>query len=669
MRKSAPITALLLIWFLACSQIVIFGAHVNQEANAANPGSSQKAGSVAKKSKKKRRKRKTVSSAFPYFALPGSADSVTKSVATAQGPSASSIPVPQTRTINRASRTPGIHITPVAVKQVGAPLFSGSNNTPITIGAENFGPEPIPAEPYSSDIDVLALQGVVTSVSVTINGLQHSSPDDLDMLLVAPNDRSFHFWSDVGGTAPANGVLPQAITVTVSDDGATFLPDDGPLINGTTYKPFNNDTVGDEFPLPAIGPPYNEPASAGAATFASVFGGMTGEQAGGTWRLFVTDDQNGNGGVISEGWTLNISTQIPATAAGQFVISEFRTSGPLGSSDDFVELYNTTGASLIVQAADATGGLSIASSDGTVRCIVPNGTVVPTNGHYLCANTNVVNSSNRARRTADSTILGDIPDNAGIAIFATTGTGPSNQNLANRIDAVGPVVEPNTLYKEGNGYPTLNTTNLDYSFYRDLRPNGVPKDTGDNAADFLFVDTNGTSTSAGQRLGAPSPEGLTDVRTTNDEVAISVVAPCVGSADSPNRIRSLDPDPANNSTFGTLSIRRAITNLTGNDITRLRFKIIDLTTFPAPAGTADLRLRTSSTTTEVDQCNQNATIDLAGITLEQPPAQPNGGGFNSNGIVTLPAPLPPSETIFVNFLFGVQQTGRFLVYVNIETLP
>jgi len=122
-----------------------------------------------------------------------------------------------------------------------------------------------------------------------------------------------------------------------------------------------------------------------------------------------------------------------------------------------------------------------------------------------------------------------------------------------------------------------------------------------------------------------------------------------------------------------MSVRRAFTNLTADPITRLRFKVINVTTFPAPGGIADLRLRTSESSTEPDPCGGGkSTISLAGLTLEQPPSQPNGGGFNSNvsaDTVNLDTPLQPGETIFVNFLFGIQQTGTFRVFVNIEALP
>ena len=41
---------------------------------------------------------------------------------------------------------------------------------------------------------------------------------------------------------------------------------------------------------------------------------------------------------------------------------------------------------------------------------------------------------------------------------------------------------------------------------------GARKDTDNNAADFIFEDTNGTSAGAGQRLGTPGPENLARAR-------------------------------------------------------------------------------------------------------------------------------------------------------------
>ena len=123
-------------------------------------------------------------------------------------------------------------------------------------------------------------------------------------------------------------------------------------------------------------------------------------------------------------------------------------------------------------------------------------------------------------------------------------------------------------------------------------------------------------------------------------------------------------------------------NNTGGNVTRLRFRVIDLDTFPAASGFADLRPRTSSSVV-VAGINDSATctaagqatpcsVTVQGSTLEQAPSQPNGGGFNTSlsaGTVTLGTPLANAASIDVQFLLGIQQTGNFRIYVNIEALP
>jgi hypothetical protein len=200
----------------------------------------------------------------------------------------------------------------------------------------------------------------------------------------------------------------------------------------------------------------------------------------------------------------------------------------------------------------------------------------------------------------------------------------------------------------------------------------VPKDTDDNNADFVFVDTSATNVGAPNSLGAPSFENLASPTQQNNNFAATPMAPCIATASAPNRVRDLTPDADNQSTFGTLAIRRVITNNTVNDVTRLRFRVIDITTTPVPQGVADLRVRTSPSATEDDPCQPGGLLDVVGLTLETPPSQPIGGGLNSTlsaGTITLDTPLPPNSSITVNFLLGVQQTGRFRFFVNVEALP
>ena len=376
-------------------------------------------------------------------------------------------------------------------------------------------------------------------------------------------------------------------------------------------------------------------------------------------------------------------------AAAQLIISEFRVRGPNGANDEFIEIYNNSGADHTV--AGGGTGYAVAASNGVARCVIPNGTVIPNRGHYLCVNSVGYSlasypAGNGTTATGDATYTTDIPDNAGIAIFNTSVA--ANFVLANRMDAVGSTAEANTLYKEGTGYPTLTPFSINYSFYRDdcgksgsittfgACPISTPKDTNNNAADFVFVDTNGTSAGAGQRLGAPGPENLSSPIQRNASFAVNLLDVCVAAASPPNRVRDFTSDPPNNSTFGTLDIRRTVVNNTGGNVTRMRWRVIDLTTFPAPSGIADLRPRTSTAvvvTVDRPPCGSGTSnVTVQGTTLEQPPSQPNGGGFNSSmssGTVTLATPLANGASLDLRFLLGIQQTGSFKFFINVEALP
>jgi hypothetical protein len=427
---------------------------------------------------------------------------------------------------------------------------------------------------------------------------------------------------------------------------------------------------------------------------------MNGASTQGTWQVLASDQAAIDIGTLNS-WSLIVTPRAFActpfggssATPGQLVISEFRVRGPSGAEDEFIEIYNNSGADHTVADSGAGTGYAVAASDGVARCVIPNGTVIPNRGHYLCTNSDAYSLSGNA--TGNATYTTDIADNAGIALFNTSV--PANFNLANRLDAAGSTSEANTLYKEGTGYPALTPFSIDYSFVRDecgkqgsittfgVCPSGGNHvDTNSNAVDFYFVDTNGTSAGAGQRLGAPGPQNLASPIQRTAQFPFLLLDSTLGAAVPPNRVRDFTSDPANNSTFGTIEFRRRVVNSTGGAVTRLRYRIIDVTTFPAPSGIADLRSRTSSLVV-VSGINDSATclasngvattpctVNVQGTTLEQPPSQPNGGAFNStwsSGTVTLGTPLANGASINIRMLFGIQQTGSFKFYLNIEALP
>lgn len=176
----------------------------------------------------------------------------------------------------------------------GAEAISFSNIDPISIPAT--GTEGM-ANPYPSTIDVFGLTGTITDVNVTINGLNHTFPDDLDILLVGPDGQKIILLSDAGGPHDITN-----LTITFDDQAASF-PANGDTLVAGSFKPVNytgNGGPDDIFPAPAPAGPYD--------SLLSVFNGMG---PNGTWRLFVFDDEGADFGRIANGWSLDVITGIP----------------------------------------------------------------------------------------------------------------------------------------------------------------------------------------------------------------------------------------------------------------------------------------------------------------------------------------------------------------------
>ena len=91
-------------------------------------------------------------------------------------------------------------------------------------------------------------------------------------------------------------------------------------------------------------------------------------------------------------------------APAHLVISEFRSSGPNGSNDEFVELYNPTGAALNI--AGWSIRLSVSCGTATYALfILPSNTVLQAGQHFLA-----VSSNNSSVSGADQTFYLSLPD-------------------------------------------------------------------------------------------------------------------------------------------------------------------------------------------------------------------------------------------------------------------
>ncbi|HST53469.1 MAG TPA: hypothetical protein VLJ61_15770 [Pyrinomonadaceae bacterium] len=417
------------------------------------------------------------------------------------------------------------------------------------------------------------------------------------------------------------------------------------------------------------------------------------QEYGGTVRDFGI----GLAGNWETWWSqVNATAAAPATT-GNLIISEFRLRGPQGARDEYVNLYNPGSTPIIVSTTDSSDGWSLATQTtaGVVSgvAVIPNGTVIPARGHFLIADNpdgangpTVVYSLNSYPGSqvrgaeSDTGWSFDVPDTNGIAIFKTANA--TNFTAAFEMDAAGPATLPaGSIYREGTGYGALPTSNLQYVMYRDTSNGGNPQDSNNNAADFIFADTAGTAVAGlGQRLGAPGPANLDGPVQRNATMPGFLLDQTATSNIYPNRERDMTSDPVNNSTFGTMTIRRRVVNNTGQPVTKLRFRVVNMTTFPS-TGLADLRVRTVGdtvvTVNDPATCaaagsSAPCTVTARGTTLEAPPAQTLGGGMNSTvsvGSITLSAPLANGASADVQFLLGIQTSGTYRFFINVEAVP
>jgi hypothetical protein len=563
----------------------------------------------------------------------------------------------------------------------------------------------------------MTFQGTITDINAALNGMTFTPTSGFSgaaTVTITTNDLGN---SGSGGPLSDTDTVNIQVATNVSiQDASVFEPKSGTtnmIFTVTLSAPAPAGGASVQFTTVELAPALNH-ATAGQdyTTTSGTVSFAAGEQFK-TIQVPVLSDNKKN--EANESFDVQLSnpvnctiadgtatgTIIETTVPGAILISELRTSGPGGAGDDFVEIYNNSDSPHVVNGTGGGYGLfQMGATCGDTPILVgviPNGTTIPARGHYLFVGSaySLANYGGSGAAAGDQTMLQDIGNDRNVAIFSTGSVGSISS--ANRLDAVG--FGSNTggtcdLFREGNTLTPTGGSTLEYTYFRDecgkkgnpstfgnCPTGGFTADTHVNADDFIFADTNATNTPAGRRLGAPGPQNLGSPRFTLDVVAL-LLDSTKGAAGNPNRVRdttAIGPNAAS----GTLSIRRRFQNNTGAPVTRLRIRVVDIsTTFIAGGGVADLRLLTSGDTTDTvgdpATCaaagfpSSPCTVTIRGTVLETPPAQPLGGGFNASattGVITLGTPLAAGASINLQLVLGVQTTGSFKFFFNIEALP
>jgi subtilisin-like proprotein convertase family protein len=183
----------------------------------------------------------------------------------------------------------GVYTYQATVTSYNAISIPFTNPAPITIPVGGT------ATPYPSDLIVAGLPMSGISVkSVTLNGITHTSSEDVDIILQSPSGQNVILMSDVGSTTNISGA-----TYTLADSGPSMSTT---VTNPSgTYKPTNNGSP-DNFPAPGPGSVIQ---TAPALSF------FTGSMNG-VWKLFVVDDDGtANQGSIAGGYTITFDAALP----------------------------------------------------------------------------------------------------------------------------------------------------------------------------------------------------------------------------------------------------------------------------------------------------------------------------------------------------------------------
>ena len=172
------------------------------------------------------------------------------------------------------------------------------------------------------------------------------------------------------------------------------------------------------------------------------------------------------------------------------VIGEFRTRGPNGANDEFIELYNLSSSPVNIGGWKVKGS----NSSGTVstRATISSGTVLNPGCHYLLTNLNTDGYSGSV--PGNQNFSPGITDDGGIAVTRPDDT---------VVDEVG--MSSGSAFKEGSTLAPL-TTNTNRSYER--KPGGAAgsgNDTDNNGNDFQSISPSDPQNLSGTCLSNTTP--------------------------------------------------------------------------------------------------------------------------------------------------------------------
>jgi hypothetical protein len=193
------------------------------------------------------------------------------------------------------------------------------------------------------------------------------------------------------------------------------------------------------------------------------------------------------------------ATFTPTLPPEHILISEFRTRGQNGASDEFIEIFNAGGGTVDISEWLIKRSSGCGTSTATLLVVSADTQLLP-GGHFLAA------PLGSSINNPDQNFTAGIADNGGIGLFNSYGIA---------VDKVGMCAT--TLYLEGTPLPLMTSSSLDRSYER------IPDschDTNNNMDDFTLIVPSDP-----QNLSSPLTTCMSAATVTSTSTLSSTPAP------------------------------------------------------------------------------------------------------------------------------------------------
>jgi uncharacterized repeat protein (TIGR01451 family) len=328
--------------------------------------------------------------------------------------------------------------------------FSFGLGSTLTVARQGIIiPDSGPGTPYPSTLVVGGLNGRIGLATLTLSNLNHTFPDDLDVLLVGPGGQKALVLSDALGPFEVNG-----LTLRLDDNAPTALPDNAAAVSGT-YRPSDYES-GDVLAAPAPAGPYGSALSVFRDT-----------DPNGTWALYIFDDFDGDRGRLDNGWLLTLSTVDPVAPEVDLAVSVTDAPDPVrvGSNVTYTVTVTNRGPEAALNAVltnRLSAGLSFVSAATTLgACAHQGGGVVVCDFDLLTNRASVTVAVVATVTTTLSQSLAATVSGAVAELLATNNTATAI-TAVDAVADVGVLVadQPDPAFVNGIVTFTITVTNL-----------------------------------------------------------------------------------------------------------------------------------------------------------------------------------------------------------------